>query len=186
MSLTLQGICDSKLRFLDVYTGIPSKIHDARILKLSFIGAELPSLCSPKYYILGDSAYSIREYLLTPYRDYGNLSESERKFNLNFCRTRVKIENAFSLLKNRFRQLIRLDFHSVETMAKFIMACCVLHNICINMDDSPPDDFEEIVSSESDNNDDPLAEDRRDNLLTQLGQMKRNEVKNLLFNSTTN
>ncbi|XP_036317984.1 putative nuclease HARBI1 [Rhagoletis pomonella] len=35
-SITLQGICDAKLRFLDVYTGIPSKIHNSRVLKLSF------------------------------------------------------------------------------------------------------------------------------------------------------
>ncbi|XP_037807843.1 putative nuclease HARBI1 [Lucilia sericata] len=102
VSITFQGICDAKLRFLDVFTGIPSKIHDSRILKLSFIGKDLQSLCSPKYHLLGDSAYPIREFLMTPFRDYGNLSESEKKYNLKFCRTRVKIENAFGVLKGRF------------------------------------------------------------------------------------
>lgn len=53
-------------------------------------------------------------------------------YNLRHCQTRVKIENAFGLLKQRFRQLIRIDFFSVERMCKFVMACCVLHNICID------------------------------------------------------
>lgn len=131
VSITLQGICDSKLRFLDVYTGVPSKIHDSRILKLSFIGKDLPNLCAPKYHLLGDSAYPLREYILTPFRDYGNLTASEKNYNLKFCQTRVKIENAFGVLKCRFRQLMRLDFNNVENMAKFIIATCVLHNICI-------------------------------------------------------
>ena len=95
MYITLQGICDSKLRFLDVYTGLPSKTDDSRILKLSFIGKDLPKICSPKYYLLGDSAYPLREYLLTPFYDYGNLNNSEKNYNLKFSTTHVKIENAF-------------------------------------------------------------------------------------------
>ncbi|XP_065365590.1 putative nuclease HARBI1 [Calliphora vicina] len=182
VSITLQGICDSKLRFLDVYTGVPNKIHDSRILKLSFIGKELPNLCAPKYHLLGDSAYSLREYLLTPFRDYGNLSDSEKNYNLKFCRVRVKIENAFGVLKSRFRQLLRLDFHNVETMAQFVIATCVLHNICIDKNDFL---YEEITSDEIHINSEHYDDDRRDNLLTQLGQIKRNEIKDLLYNSTT-
>lgn len=175
----MQGICDSKLRFLDVFTGVPSKIHDSRIFKLSFISKKLPIICSPKYHLLGDSAYSLREYLLTPYRAYENLSESEKIYNLKFCQTRVKIENAFGVLKCRFRQLMRLDFHNVETMAQFIIACCVLHNICINRDDIYD---EEITNTDDQVYNEPLDDDRRDSLLTQLGQIKRNEIKNRLFN----
>ncbi|XP_037826502.1 putative nuclease HARBI1 [Lucilia sericata] len=88
VSITLQGICDSKLRFLDVYTGVPSK--------------ELQNLCAPNYHLLGDSAYPLREYLLTPFHDYGNLSDSEKNYNLKFCQSRVKIQNAFGVLKSRF------------------------------------------------------------------------------------
>lgn len=181
ISITLQGICDSRLRFLDVYTGVPSKIHDSRILKLSFIGKDLPYICSPNYHLLGDSAYPIREYLLTPFRDYGNLDESQKNYNLQFCRTRVKIENAFGALKCRFRQLLRLDFHNVETMAQFIIATCVLHNVCIDRDDFC--DEEEI--SEFHISADPLDDDRRENSLTQLGQIKRNQIKAFLYDSTT-
>ncbi|XP_067648040.1 putative nuclease HARBI1 [Eurosta solidaginis] len=148
VSITLQGICDANLRFLDVYTGIPSKIHDSRVLKLSFIGSELPNACAPKYHLLGDSAYPLRGYLLTPFRDYGNMCKTEKKYNLKFCQTRVKIENTFGVLKSRFRQLMRLDFHNVETMAKFIIACCTLHNIYIARNDSCDIDIDHIVEPE--------------------------------------
>lgn len=32
-SLTLQAICDVNKMFLDVFTGLPSKIHDAKVFK---------------------------------------------------------------------------------------------------------------------------------------------------------
>ncbi|XP_036343532.1 putative nuclease HARBI1 [Rhagoletis pomonella] len=104
--VTMQGICDANLKFIDVFTSVPSKVHDSRVLKLPFIGKELQKLCLPKYHLLGDSAYPIRNYLLTPYGDYGNLTEHEKTYNYNFSQTRVRIENAFGLLKCRFRQLM--------------------------------------------------------------------------------
>ncbi|XP_071640855.1 putative nuclease HARBI1 [Temnothorax longispinosus] len=99
-AITLQGICDVRKRFTDVFTGIPAKIHDSRVLKLSDINDELPRICDGKFHILGDAAYPIREWLLIPYRDYGNLSDKQQKFNKQFCATRVLIENAFGLLKS--------------------------------------------------------------------------------------
>ncbi|XP_055838409.1 putative nuclease HARBI1 [Episyrphus balteatus] len=67
LSLTLQGICDAEKRFIDVFVGSPSKIHDARIFQLSFISHDLPDICGTEYHILGDAAYSLRELMLTPY-----------------------------------------------------------------------------------------------------------------------
>lgn len=181
ISITMQGICDAELRFLDVFTGVPSKIHDSRVLKLSFIGKELHQLCSPNYHILGDSAYPLRSYLLTPYHDYGNLAESEREYNYKFCQTRVKIENAFALLKCRFRQLMRLDFYEVETMGKFIIACCALHNICINKNDifEEQEDCIEHGSNQSQ----VLREDINEAMLSELGVEKRNQIKTFLCNN---
>lgn len=63
-SITLQGICDHERKFLDVFTGVPGKIHDARVFKLSDISLKLPNICGDKYHILGDNAYVLRKYLL--------------------------------------------------------------------------------------------------------------------------
>ncbi|XP_015514238.1 putative nuclease HARBI1 isoform X1 [Neodiprion lecontei] len=133
-ALTLQGICDAKKKFLDVFTGIPGKIHDARVFTLSFIRPTVLSM-GPDFHILGDSAYPICENLMTPIRDYGNLTDEQREYNRRFCSTRVLIENAFGLLKQRFRQLIRTDMWGVLKTSKFILSCCVMHNLCIERND---------------------------------------------------
>ncbi|XP_036339349.1 putative nuclease HARBI1 [Rhagoletis pomonella] len=176
ISVPMQGICDANLKFIDVFTGAPSKVHESRLLKLSFISKKLPKLCLPKYHLLGDSAYPIRNFLLIPYMDYGNLTEQEKMYNYKLSQTRMRIENAFGLLKCRFRQLMRLDFLEVETTTKFIMACCVLHNICIDKQDviegeeycAEPASVREHFHSEV-----------SDSVLTELGEMKRSQIKSL-------
>ncbi|KAL5239366.1 hypothetical protein ACI65C_006776 [Semiaphis heraclei] len=57
-SITLQAICDAKKKFFDVFTGTPGKMHDARILQMSFIYKDqyLYQVCGSKYHILADSA----------------------------------------------------------------------------------------------------------------------------------
>lgn len=177
-SMTMQGICDSKRRFMDVFTGTPSKIHDARILKMSFIYQEIQHICGHVWHILGDGAYPIQEWLMTPFRDYGNLSRKKRNYNYKLSATRVLIENAFGILKARFRQLGRTDFHSVDDTTKFIISCCVLHNLCINADDlweenenDMENDHVEIVEA---------PENERENVLRMLGENKRNTICDLL------
>lgn len=143
-SLTLQAICDANKKFLDVFTGPPSKIHNARIFNLSFTSNTLLDICENRWHILGDAAYPLKKYLITPYRDYGNLTEEQRNFNYKFSCCRVKIENAFGLLKVRFRQLHRLDFNTVQRCCAFIIACCTLHNLCLLCQDELQDLSEEI------------------------------------------
>lgn len=135
-ALTMQGICDSRKRFLDVFTGVSGKIHDSRVFSLSHISNNIAEICdNDTYHLLADSAYPINTFLLTPFKNYGNLTAEQQNYNYRLSRTRVVIENAFGILKQRFRQLIRTDFWLVHTTAKFIIATCVLHNLCINQED---------------------------------------------------
>lgn len=69
-------------------TGHPSKVRDARAFQRSSIPEQLPSICGSHYHLLGDAAYPLREYLLTPFRDYGNMLKSEKVFNLKFSATK--------------------------------------------------------------------------------------------------
>lgn len=166
-ALTLQGICDAQMKFLDCFTGISSKIHDSRVYDLSFIKNKVSQM-GDNYHIIGDAAYPISVNLLTPYR--GQLNEVQRNFNKEFCRARVKIENSFGILQNRFRQLIRLDMWSVSAMSNFIISCCVLHNICIEKGDVLIDrEYIEITLNEE-------APNLSDNRRRQLGQMKRDRM----------
>ncbi|CAI6373883.1 unnamed protein product [Macrosiphum euphorbiae] len=174
-SITLQGVCDYKKKFIDVFTGIPAKIHDARVFVLSDLSKDLPSMCEKKYNLLGDGAYPIREWLLVPYKDYGRLTESQKTFNKTLSSTRVLIENTFGLLKSRFRQLLQLDIHSVDKITKFIISSCVLHNLCIDMDDHielRDEENEELLNGP----DDTVFE--TDMLLKKNGETKRDAIKN--------
>lgn len=175
-SITLQAICDYKKKFIDVFTGAPGKIHDARVFGLSDICKELPLICENKYHIIGDGAYSIRNWLLVPYKNYGNLTEEQRTFNKTFCATRVLIENAFGLLKSRFRQLLQIEMHSVDKITKFIISCCVLHNMCIDMHDYIDlDDLDEVLNLYNENE----LIDSND-ALRRNGEAKRDAIKNSL------
>lgn len=149
------------------------KIHDARVFNLSDISTRLPDICGKQYHIVGDGAYSIREWLLIPYKDYGNLNHAEVNFNKKFCGTRVYIENAFGLLKGRFRQLFEVHMHSVDKINKFIIACCVLHNFCIDKND-----LLHVELIEENNNENEVPPVIHNELhLRRLGEIKRNIIK---------
>ncbi|EEC09652.1 hypothetical protein IscW_ISCW024493, partial [Ixodes scapularis] len=63
------------------------------------------------------------------------MTSQEKDFNQDFSATRVTIENSFQVLKRRFMQVLYLEFAEVNTASKFIMSCCVLHNLCIQSGD---------------------------------------------------
>jgi hypothetical protein len=60
---------------------------------------------------------------------------NQRHFNFLLSSNRVSIERAFGLLKGRFPRLTSLVVNRVETVVDIIMACCVLHNVCIQQSD---------------------------------------------------
>lgn len=96
----------------------------------SYLGDELkfPEDC----HLVGDSAYKLHENLLVPYRDNGHLTERERNYNFCHASARIVIERAFGLLKGRFRSLLTtLAMNRVSLIPKHIIACCVLHNVCL-------------------------------------------------------
>lgn len=95
----------------------------------------MPQLCGSEYHFLRYSAYPIKGWLLIPFRDYDSPDPLEKTFNKQFCETRILIENTFGLLKGRFRQLLQIDMQKVTKISRFIISCCVIHNLCIENDD---------------------------------------------------
>lgn len=66
------------------------------------------------------------------------MTNSQRKYNEAHIKTRNVVERQYGLLKRRFPVLalgIRLNLH---TAGRVIVACCILHNICILRKESEP------------------------------------------------
>ena len=166
-------VCDRTLKFLDVDTGYPGSVHDSRVFRNSSLKRHLESQegkLPAEYHLLGDSAYPLSDYLLTPFKDNGHLSELQKKYNYVHSSSRVCVENAIGLLKGKFRRLKYLDMLKVTEIPYVIFACCVLHNFIIlngGVDESDieaGEEDEEVNSLHGQSETSQSAEDKRMNI----------------------
>lgn len=129
-SVVLLASCNSNMEFNYVWTGNPGSCHDATVLRSCDLFTQSSERVRRGYVIVGDSAFPILRWLITPFRDHGNLTREQKRFNKAHSSCRVVIERAFGLLKCRFRRLLRFEFRDFEVLVNSILAACVLHNIC--------------------------------------------------------
>jgi hypothetical protein len=134
-SIVLLGCCNAKMEFNYVWTGNPGSTHDAPVLRSSDLFQNSNVKIPPGYYLLGDSAFPILEWLITPFRDCGNLTRQQKLFNKTHSQCRQVIERAFGMLKCRFRRLLRFDISDISLLVDSVLAACVLHNLCLYEDD---------------------------------------------------
>jgi DDE superfamily endonuclease len=138
-SMTLQAICNEKLLFLDCFAGYPSSVHDSRVFRNSDIYLDIErdvdSFFPNGEKILGDMAYPLKKWLMVPYVDRGHLSDQQKHYNHKLSAARQVVERSFALLFGRFRRLKHIYMHRIDAIPKFIIACCVLHNICLRFED---------------------------------------------------
>ncbi|XP_048512464.1 putative nuclease HARBI1 [Athalia rosae] len=175
-SIQLQDVCDHRTLITHCYAGHPGSVHNRRVFRLSEVADYLndDDAFPEDSHILGDAAYEIHQHLLTPYRDNGYLSGKQKKYNYRHSSARVTIERCFGLLKGRMRSLLHcLPMTRVDSMAEYIVACCVVHNICILRED-------EIIvvtmpECNRENNRNCLREVRRN-----AGILKRDVIMNYL------
>jgi len=141
-SVVTQAVVDYQYRFLDVYTGWPGSVHDARVFahsslyklgvnnrllpdtKQSIGGTEVP------LYLIGDSAYPMLTWLMKPFPHNSSLSAEQRTYNYRICRARIVVENAFGRLKARWRRVSKRLDADIDNIPTIITACCILHNMC--------------------------------------------------------
>lgn len=69
----------------DIYTGWPGSTHDARVLRNSnlYTNANRGNYLNANKYILADSAYPLKMWLITPFKDNGRLNAQQRRFNIS-------------------------------------------------------------------------------------------------------
>ncbi|XP_065193200.1 putative nuclease HARBI1 [Sycon ciliatum] len=142
-SVVLQAVCDRNLMFTDVYCGWPGSVHDARVFDNSplkqLATADVDQFFPGESFIVGDSAYPLLSWVMTPFRDDGHLTAAQTNYNYKHSSTRMCIERAFALLKGRWRQLKYLNVTNVENMTHIVLTACVLHNMAIMHEDDVND-----------------------------------------------
>jgi hypothetical protein len=105
-TLTCMVICDDR-RFIRHYlTGWPGSVHDNRIFGMTNL-AKMPALYfSSKEYLLGDSAFLSRWFMVPAYKNLpgpgGSLTTEQERFNTCLGSARVVSEHTIGLLKCRF------------------------------------------------------------------------------------
>ena len=137
-SVILQAIVDHDSLFTDIYIGWPGSVHDARVLANSSVYEKIEKgelLCGLtkdgiRPFIVGDSAYPLRPWLMKPFLHSRSLTSQQILYNYRMCRGRVVVELAFGRLKARWRRLSKQNDMLVENVPTVVGACCVLHNIC--------------------------------------------------------
>ncbi|EAU83249.2 hypothetical protein CC1G_11885 [Coprinopsis cinerea okayama7 len=203
-AVNVQGVCDHKLRFISFEMGWPGSTPDVTVLKNSDLWRNRTKYFTGDQYLFADRGYQSSPYLLRPFTEpeVDAFAGPERRRRLDFNRTlsgtRIYIEHAFGLLKGRFHSLKDLGRHrNVNEIYQVIHALMVLHNLCIDWEDSPhdfidPDVLEEMTEDEGEPvevitfgevhyGDGHIAPYETDEWHKEEGRMKRDEMLNRRF-----
>jgi hypothetical protein len=100
---------------------------------------------------VGDSAYPLMSFLIKAFNNKATGSAEQNAFDKALRLGRVKIENAFGILKNRWAITKNLNV-GLDKAPQVVVACCVLHNICMEGGE-PTAGFDEEDPHPNDNND---------------------------------
>ena len=171
-SIVLMALVDSNYRFIWGSCGFPGNSHDSVIFQstnlwnsiqegmLPNVGKQVGKVNIPPL-IIADSAFPLRTWLMKPYTD-AVLSPQQKYFNYRLSRARMVTECAYGQLKGRWRVLYKKNESDKEQVRITVLACMVLHNVCIMQGDA--------ISKKLDLTIDPVSNEKRD----------REEVRKLL------
>lgn len=127
-SIILQGVVDSRKRFIDIFFGEPGSLHDFTVYQRSDVFKKAGEACG-NFYMLGDSAYVCSKSLICPFKNIAILSRQQKD---EIAKARVTVEHAFGLLKKRWRRLQYFENLNIPLIINCVVACCVLLNVQID------------------------------------------------------
>lgn len=83
-------------------------------------------------HLLNDATYHLSKHAIVPFKDNGHLTDRQVNFNKRLSAARMIVERSLGLLKGRFRSILdTLPTRRIDLIPKYIIACCILHNICL-------------------------------------------------------
>lgn len=120
------------------WTRLPSvySCPDSISFAQTALGTRMAAIPPPRpFKLVGDAAYEAEPWMLTPYPGT-KLPADKDAFNYYQSSYRIEIECAFGLLCRRWGVMWRpLSGGSIAEATNVIVACCKLHNFCIDRGD---------------------------------------------------
>ncbi|XP_052278812.1 putative nuclease HARBI1 isoform X2 [Dreissena polymorpha] len=115
--------------FTSVNACWPGCCHDSHIFRMSKLGQHMANHHQDpeRGYLLGDSGYPCRPFLLTPFLQPE--SEGQERYNAAHIGTRNSIERAFGVWKRTFHVHHGEIRMKPAKVTRIIIACAVLHNL---------------------------------------------------------
>ncbi len=98
-SINVQAVCDARRRFISICAEWPGSCHDSHVLRSSDLYQQFER-GDYDGYLLGDSGYPCKTWLLTPF--INPVGHPRTAYNNSLTHTRSRIEQAFGILKRRF------------------------------------------------------------------------------------
>ncbi|XP_029470738.1 putative nuclease HARBI1 [Rhinatrema bivittatum] len=131
-SMHMQLVCDARGAITHVVAEFPGSMPEAAILSQSSLKPIFESRQEEPSWLLGDRAYSLKTWLMTPIEN--PQTPAEHRYNHAHGSTHAIIKQTIAALKARFRCLSRaggvLQYSPLKVCHIFV-ACCVLHNIAV-------------------------------------------------------
>ncbi|XP_044760416.1 putative nuclease HARBI1 [Coccinella septempunctata] len=180
-SINLMAICSASHILTYVFVGFPGSAHDSRVFLNSQFFRNIESYGPSIYFpadkhLLGDSAFPIKPWLMTPYKQNNNLTREQKYHNQCLSSSRVVIENTFGILKGRFRKLQFINTYCVAKAIEIVTAACVIHNFCYLNND----EWEEDICVLEERNFDQENQHNNDR---ELGKLKRDRIAHELYHN---
>jgi hypothetical protein len=162
------AICNFDMKFTDLLVGWEGSVADST---LWIEGQRSGAVYIPDgKYVLGDAGFPNCDLCLTPYRGVryhlqewarGNKKpqNKEELYNLRHSRLRNVVERIFSVVKARFKILVRARKFKMRAQTRVVSALCVLHNILVNIREEGPSSI--LVEDHNDEDGEDLSQNQR-------------------------
>lgn len=142
-----------------VHTGCPGSAVDSTVFKQMRHYQDPSTFFSPGEYLLADSAYGVSQYCVTSFKSPAAKHPDNAAFNYYLAHSRVRNEHCIGVLKGRWQSLKELrnrlqNDEGKERICRWVIACCVLHNIMVYFDDRWTEEPEERITVGEPNVDD--------------------------------
>jgi hypothetical protein len=133
-SALLQGVVDKDCKFWDFDFGWVGRCHNWTLFQNIEIGKKVISGAFLPYKLIGDAAYPMRPWFYSPFKEKKEgMSKAKAHWNFIQSSTRMAVERAFGILKERWRILLKRINMPLKHVPDLVTACICLHNCALSM-----------------------------------------------------